>query len=128
MTEKYRKLKWLFFALSIACTLIPVLVFFFIGVCNGEIGPARKFGLSIAFVFAVAISVFGLIRKFHYRCGMWVFILACYLAIERFAPILITFGLCCCLDELIITPLYRRYKNLVMINKEIDKREEAKGE
>lgn len=122
MTEKYRKLKWAFFAASLACSVVPVIVFFIIGLANGDISISKKLTLSLGFCFTIGVSVVGLIRKHHYRCGIWVFILVCYIAIKNFAPILLTFGICCCLDELIFTPMYRKYRELVVVNAEIDKR------
>lgn len=122
MTKKYKRLFLIFLALQVSCFLIPVLVFFFIGLFNGEVSVSSKFVLGLGTTVALVIMFIGLINKHHWRTPLFVFLMVCYLALQQFIPILITFAVCTFLDEMVFTPATKHYRELYVINREIDKR------
>lgn len=122
MTKKYRELYELFLVLQVACFLVPVTVFFFIGLFNGEVKATSKFVLGLGTTVAIIIAAIGIINKHNWRTPIFIFLMMCYLALDAFIPILIVFAICTFLDEMVFTPAYKHYRELYIINREIDKR------
>lgn len=122
MTEKYKKLTAAFFVLQVACIIVPISVFFVLGIFNGEVKVASKFFLGLGTVASLVIAVIGLISKMHLRTPMFIFILVCYFCLKHFVPVLIVFAICTLLDEMVFEPLYKHYREKYVINKEIDGR------
>lgn len=123
MTAKYKKLTLLFFFLQVACVVLPVVVFFFIGLFNGEVKTTNKFVLGLGTALALLIALVGLINKMHLRCPVFIFLMVCHFCLAQFIPILVVFAVCTFFDEIIFEPLYKHYHNLLIINREIDKRQ-----
>lgn len=124
MTAKYKRLSRFYLFLQLVCLFAPIVVFFFLGILNGEVGATNKFVLGLGTTTALVISAIGLIGKMHLRSPIFIFLMVCHFCIDKFIPILVVFAVCTFLDEIVFEPLYKHYKNLMVINREIDKRYE----
>ncbi|MBR2554663.1 MAG: hypothetical protein IKE94_07385 [Aeriscardovia sp.] len=120
MTKHYFKLMIIFLILSAICLFGPISVFFLRAFVVGD--TAQKLTMGVTFTIALILFIINLIMKSHLRSVIWVLLLGVFAVIDHYLLIIIVFAVCCFLEELIFSPLYRYYKNKVRINKEIDKR------
>ena len=79
-------------------------------------------------IFSSSVVIFGILtiiataRKVVFKSSIWVMTLAFYLLLDNIMWAVLVIGSCQIIDELIITPLIHHYKQLLVINKEMDKR------
>ena len=128
ITKKYKTLASIFTILIYSIWLI-VLGFYIISglVRAGNAEPAEGLGkelislfypLCISYIVAIILTIF-VTQKIKTLGWMVAVVLASYLYGNL--CMYITFGIWI-IDEYILTPLQKHYKNLATINKEIDKR------
>lgn len=126
MTKKYKIRRNILGFLSVLCTFGPVLFFGGQAVYQGiEIGEKATVDLTFLVIMtglAAILTLVGIFRKYVYRSIPYFMILGIYFLLETIVPLIITMAVCTILDELIFTPCYSYYKNLYVINREIDKR------
>lgn len=120
MTAKYKKLRNLFFILSAASVGGPLLYYAIFGFATGS--TVEKFTLTMFSTAALIVVFANFALKIHLRSAVWMMILGIYVCLDNITNLLIIMALCTLADELIFTPLYRKFKTLYVINKEIDKR------
>lgn len=120
ITKKYTRLWKLFFALSLIVTVLPVIVYVIVGFVDGEIH--QKITLGITLVVAILLTIVNIIFKFHIRSILWILVLGIYYCLQNIMPLLLIVAIGTILDEFILTPLYKKFKQKATINKEIDKR------
>lgn len=100
--------------------LLGVLIYCF---ASGEIKTKEGgIALGLVFVFTLFISVVNVACKWHLRTPLWIMIFALIFIVSNLMVILFIIGGCTIIDELIISPLHKRYKEKYKINREIDKR------
>jgi hypothetical protein len=68
------------------------------------------------------LSLVCLINKYTPRCRLWLILIGLYVCLDQFIGCVLVMAITQSLDELIICPLSKYYKNTYKINKEIDKR------
>lgn len=120
VTKKYkRRAKWLKF-ISVSLLIIPLLIYAIIGFINGNIGEKVTLGMTliVCLIFVFINAVF----KYHIRSTIWIMLLGIQICLKNITPLLVIIALCTMLDEFIITPLAKKYKQKYIINNEIDKR------
>lgn len=123
MTEatKTQKNKYIIFkVLSIILTVLPLVIFLVIAFVNGE--PHQKLTLGCMTTLAAILTGMNIMFKYEFRSSIWLLLLGIYVCLDNITPLLIVLAVCTIVDEMIITPLYKKYKGLYTINKEIDKR------
>jgi len=120
MTKKYKKLKTLFLLCSILCVVGPLVYYTIKAFMQGE--QVEKFVMGMMFIVALIFTAINIFFKCHLRSTIWLVLLGIYVCIDKITALLIVMAITTLLDELIFTPLYKKYKNLYIINKEIDKR------
>ena len=120
ITKKYQRLAILFHALSIIVLVAPLAYYIILGFINGE--TTEKFALGITFVIAVILFIINILFKYHIRSTLWILVLGVYFCMDNILPLLFMVAIGTILDEFVLTPLYRSYRNKYTINKEIDKR------
>lgn len=120
ITKKYEKLSAFYFMLSIVVTFLPVLIYLILAFTRGTV--TQKVTLGITFTVAVLLVIVNLIFKFHIRSILWIVVLGIYFCIKNIMPLLLLVAIGTILDEFILTPLHKMYKNKKNINLEIDKR------
>ena len=121
MTEKYKRKRDFCRYMSFLCIVLPILVFAIIAFINGEVGDKVTLGLCL--LTCLLFTLINLIFKHHIRCTIWIMILGIYVCIGNIIPLLFVMIATTGLDEFVFTPLYKRYNNKYIINKEIDKRQ-----
>lgn len=121
-TASYRR-KFIFFkTLSIAVTIVPLLIYLIMGFMNGECGKADKVFLSFTCLVAIMLTLINLLFKYHLRSPLFILLLGVYKALQNVLPLIMILSVGIVLDEFIFTPAYKNAKNKLVINKEIDAR------
>ena len=122
-TTKALKNKMLIFHfISWVLTFAPILIW--LGVAMYKSNDITKTALAISIVVAMLLSMVNLLLKYSIRSTIWVLLIGIYVALRNITPLLIIIAVTTILDEFIIHPLYKHYKERYHINKEIDKRVE----
>lgn len=120
MTKKYHKLYILFRTLSVIVIFTPMLYYVIRGFIEGE--TTEKLTLTGTFFIAIILTVVNVLFKYSIRSTLWIIVLGVYSCIENIMPLLLMIAIGTILDEFILTPLYRSYRNKYTIHREIDKR------
>ena len=120
VTKKYRKSYWTCKILSWCITLLPMLIFVIWGFVEGT--PHRKMALGGLMVVAIVLVVINILMKLSLRCVPWIMLLGVYICLQEITVLLIIMAVTTVVDELILTPLEKRFREKLVINKEIDKR------
>lgn len=123
-TKKYYSLSVVFWIISSLLLITPMVTFGVIGIMAYQAAAAYKFLIACA-VGAGVLTIADLIRHAKISSAIWLLLLG-IVAVANIGTVLtavsITTG-CVILDEFVIMPLYRMFRNKFVINKEIDKRE-----
>lgn len=120
MTDKYKKRAGLYKFLSFFVTVVPILIYIVLGFMEGTIG--QKITLGMCLVAVIILVILNLLFKHMPRCGVWIILAGLAYACNSIVALLIIMAVTTALDELVLSPLANKYKNLYTINKEIDKR------
>ena len=122
MTKKYKKLSILTFLLSTICSLCPILIYVIKAFVDNDVKEVNKYTLGIMCSVALVITLINIVAKLHLRCIPWILLLGIYLCLRDITSLLIIMAITTIIDELILMPLHKSFKNKYAINKEIDKR------
>lgn len=120
MTKKYKTRYRIYKALSIIITLVPLLIYVVLGFQQGTVG--QKVTLGVCLLTALILVMMNILFKHIPRCGLWIVLTGLAYACNSITVLLLVLALTTALDELILSPLANKYKQLYIINKEIDKR------
>lgn len=120
ITKSYRKKYWTCTILSWVLTFVPLLVFVIWGFIEGT--PHRKLALGGLMVIAAILVVLNVLMKLSLRCIPWILLIGIYICLKEITVLLIVMAITTVLDELVLEPLAKSFKNKLTINKEIDKR------
>lgn len=120
MTEKYKKKYKMYRILSFVITLVPIFIYVILGFQQGTIG--QKITLGMCLLTAIILVMMNLLFKHIPRCGIWVILTGLAYACNSITVLLLILAITTAVDELILSPLANKYKQLYTINKEIDKR------
>ena len=126
MTETYRKKYIICRALSILLTLLPILVYAILGFINGSTG--NKIALGMCLLLALIFVLINVIFKHRIRTTIWIIMVGIYVCVNNIIPLLLLMAFSTALDEFILEPLYKSYKEKYKVNKEIDKRFELQND
>lgn len=119
-TKKYRIGYWVLTVISWTLVFGPLAVYFIYGLIVS--GTVQKAGLLTTLFVAIVLTVISVIMKLHLRSALFILILGIYIAIDKISILLIIVSVCSVLDELLISPLQRSFKEKLGINKAMDKR------
>ena len=106
--------------LSFLCSFGPLIVFTIMGLAQGE--GKEKIVLAMTMVGAIMIALIAAMKKIHLRSTTFILMIGLWVALDRLLPFILTVAICTIIDELILTPLYKRFKEDYHTNKQIDKR------
>ena len=121
ITKKYARLALIFGILSFLCVFAPLLFYVGAGFLAGT-AVVEKVVLGCAVFLAIFLSALCAINKWTFRSKIFIIILALYLVIDKFIVMILVFAITQVFDELVISPLARRFRAKASINAEIDKR------
>lgn len=119
-TKKYKRLARLFSLLSILVLLAPLAYYLVEAFIAGVV--IEKLALGGLATMAIILALFNIIMKSNLRSPIWLILLGIFFVLENILPLIIFIAAGTILDEFILSPLARRYRNLYTINNEIDKR------
>ena len=122
MTNKYKKLSILTFLLSAMCSLCPILIYVIKAFVDKDVQEVNKYTLGIMCSVALVVTLINIVAKLHLRCIPWILLLGIYRCLRDITTLLVIMAITTIVDELILTPLHKSFKNKYTINKEIDKR------
>lgn len=122
MTRKYKIRYIIFYLLSLASIIIPVIFFTIKSYIESDL-VHEKITLSMTILVTLLLTVIGIANKCVYRSKLWILLIGLYICLKNIMQPLIWIATCQVLDELCFNPLKQHYKNLFIINREIDKRE-----
>lgn len=120
MTDKYKKRARFYKFLSFFVTIVPILIYIVLGFMEGTIG--QKITLGVCLLTTIILVILNLLFKHIPRCGLWIVLTGLAYACNSIVTLLLVMAITTALDELVLSPLANKYKNLYTINKEIDKR------
>ena len=120
MTKKYKNKLNFVRLLSFTLTVIPVILYAILGFYNGSIG--EKVSLGICTLLAIMFVIINVMFKYHIRSTLWIMLIGIYICIDNIIPLLITMAASTIIDEFVLVPLIKKYKDKYVINKEIDLR------
>ena len=119
-TKKYKRLARLFSLLSILVLLAPLAYYLVEAFIAGVV--IEKLALGGLATMAIILTLFNTIMKANLRSPIWLILLGIFFVLENILPLIIFIAAGTILDEFLLSPLARRYRNLYTINNEIDKR------
>jgi len=119
-TKKYGVTATICEILSWAVIVVPMLVFIVMGFIMGPI--VSKVVLGLTTIASIIILLIAALQKSKLRSPFWLLTLGLSFCLSEIYPLLIIMGVGTILDEMILTPLGKHYRNLYTINREIDKR------
>ena len=120
ITKKYRKGYWILTVISWALVLGPLVFYVIFGFIRG--GTVEKVSLGITTMAAIALTAFSIVFKKHIRSTFFIILLGIYLALREITVVLIILSVCTILDEFLIAPMQKIYREKLVINSQIDKR------
>lgn len=123
MTKKYRRLFWLFTILSLLLNIAAPAYYIFDGLLGDGI-IAEKVALSASVFIVIMLSAVAYVNKTTMRSRIWILLLGLYVCLDTILTPLLIIAITQILDEWIINPLAKSYRNKLTINKQIDKRME----
>lgn len=120
-TQNLKKKTLILHFTSWVLTFAPILIYLCIAMykSNEITKPALAISITVAALFTFA----NLLLKYSIRSTVWILLIGIYVALKNITPLLIIIAVCTIMDEFIVHPLYKRYKERYHINKEIDKRQ-----
>ena len=122
MTEKYKRLSIITFLLSSICSICPILIYVLKAFVDEDVKEVNKYTLGIMCSLALIVTLINIVAKLHLRCIPWILLLGIYACLKDITTLLIIMAVTTIIDELILVPLHKSFKNKYTINKEIDKR------
>lgn len=120
-TKKYRIGYWITVALSFLFTFCPLGHY----VVSALIGPGiavEKVAVVSSVMIVLIMTAIALVNKVMPRCRIWILMLALYFALDNIEMALILIASTQVLDELVLCPLKKFFRERLVINKQMDKR------
>ena len=124
MSDRTKKLKRAAFLLSAASFLLsvgPLLVYTVKALMSGSTTTDKCLLLSCISI-GVILSLVCVINKYSPRCRIWLILIGLYVCLDNIIGCIITLAITQILDELLVCPLAKIFRQKYSINKEIDKR------
>lgn len=120
-TKKYKRLKIFLTILDILIICLPLFVYIIIALATNTT-VHQKVGLSLSLITALILVLINILLKMNIRCTIWIVLIGIYYCVDSIMPLIFMIAITSVLSEFIIVPLKKKYSNLYVINKEIDKR------
>lgn len=124
MTKSYKRRYRFFLLTSLIINILPLTIYIIRAITESNL-IYQKISLTMT-VFAVLImTVISIVNKITLRSRLWIILIGLYICLSEILEPLIIIAACQVLDELVIVPLKKHYKDKLLISKEIDKRYET---
>lgn len=120
VTKKYRRAYWITTIISWSLVLGPLIFYLIYGFIKG--GTVQKLSIGITTMAAIGLTGFSIVFKKHIRSTFFILLLGIYLALREITILLIILSICTIIDEFLIMPMQRAYREKMTINSQIDRR------
>lgn len=120
LTKKYSRLALVFTILSLLLLFGPLGYYAIAGFAGGAL-LVEKIALGSTLIIALVITFICMINRFVFKSKMWLIIIGLFLVTEHLLPMIVVFAVTQVLDELVVAPLARRYRNKASNCKDTDK-------
>lgn len=120
ITKKYRRGYLILTIISWVLVFGPLAGYVVYGFISGE--TVKKLSLGITTMAAIGLTGFSVIFKKNIRSTIFIIILGIYIALREITALLIILSACTILDEFLVTPLQKSYREKMVINAEMDRR------
>lgn len=121
ITKKYKNGYIITNSLSALVTVGPLAYYLVKALIEGS--TQEKLVLGMMVFAALALTAVNILFKYSLRSAIWLAILGIYTCLNDIQTLLIVIAITTILDEFVLSPLAKGYKEKYHINKEIDKRE-----
>ena len=121
-TKKFKLAAILLTVLSFCLSVGPLVVYSVIAFNSAGATTVDKVTLMSMISVGVIMSIVCVINKYTPRCRIWLVLIGLYVCLDNFIGVVLVMAITQCVDELIVHPLAKHYRNKYSINKEIDKR------
>ena len=108
--------------LSIVLSIGPLIVYSVMAFNSAGATTVDKVTLLSMLSVGTILSLVCLINKYTPRCRLWIILIGLYVCLDSFIGCVLVMAITQCVDELLVCPLAKHYRNKRAINKEIDKR------
>ena len=98
----------------------PMIGYVIYGFIRGA--TVQKVALGVSTFAAIGLTGFSVIFKKHIRSTLFIVLLGIYLALREITILLIILSACTILDEFIVSPLQKSFREKMQINSQIDRR------
>ena len=122
MTKKLKVKAAILGVLRVLLNIGPLVFYTILSLIQSD-GIGTKITLGCTVTLVLIFSAVAWLNKIALRSRLWILLIGFWLCLDTFLPALIVIATCQVLDELVFTPLHKHYKNRVVINKEIDRRQ-----
>lgn len=120
-TKKFATLAIIFTVLSFLLLVGPTLFYVIAGLTTATL-TIQKVALVSTVAVSLLLTMLCAVNKWVFRSKIWLIVLALFFVIDKFLVMILVFGITQILDELVVSPLARYFRNKTSINHEIDKR------
>jgi len=120
-TAYYKKSTTILKVMDLFLTFAPLLGFVIYAFATGSV--AQKVAFGMIGLCGVVLGVFSVLSKYSFKGAIYLILLGLHVAVGNIVAILIILAVTTLLDELLIVPLYKMYKEKYIINKELDERQ-----
>ena len=120
-TKKMRLTSLFLTLASILLSIGPLIVYLVLGYQQAQ-STVGQITLTSMLGVSVILSLVCIINKYSPRCRLWLILIGLYMCLDNFIGCILVLAITQCLDELVISPLAKRYRELYRTNKEIDRR------
>ena len=108
--------------LSICLTFGPLIVYTVLAFNNNNASTSDKITLMSMLSVGTILSLVCIVTKYTPRCRHWLILIGLYLCLDKFIGCVLVMAITQAVDELLVHPLAKHYRNIARINKEMDKR------
>lgn len=122
-TKKCRTYLWFFRILDWICLFLPLIIYIFVALFNGNVIIAGKMALVGMTLIALILTIFNVLAQKRLRCPIWIVLIGLFIAIKQWLlPLIIILAITSVLDDLVFTPLIAHYKMKLEASKVMDDR------
>ena len=121
-TQRTKKIAHTALILSIISILLSIgpLVFYSAKAFITSTSTTNKCILLSMISIGTILSIVCLINKYTPRCRIWLIVIGLYLCLDSILGTILVIAITQVLDELLVAPMARKYREKLHINKEMD--------
>lgn len=120
-TIKFKRLYWIFLAFSLLLNVGPLAGYSITALINADL-VHEKVALTMTVFIVLILTIVSAVNRITMKSRLWIVLIGIYMCIDYILTPLIIIAVCQILDELVVSPLKKNYKNKLTINKEMDMR------